>query len=209
MRIDKMRKAAVGLLLVVTLTQVISCAHKIRYMGLTYPPKQSAGQPQQISATEHANSSSAGVIVLDVFDARTEKDRLGTSRNAFGADFLDFVTEGNVTAWVEDAFAYQLTKAGYSVLRKGSESTNDAETGLIVDIQKVFGVASYTYNAEVLLQVTLNRKSQGLVTKQYQGTGRGGLNWASTGKSLAESLALALEDAISKMLVDFYLAEQP
>ena len=161
MRIDNMRKAAVGLLLVVTLTQVISCAHKIRYMGLTYPPKQSAGQPQQISTTEHANSSSAGVIVLNVFDARTEKDRLGTSRNAFGAETLDFVTEGNVTAWVEDAFAYQLTKAGYSVLRKGSESTNDAETGLTVDIQKVFGVASYTYEAEVLLQVTLNRKSRG------------------------------------------------
>lgn len=147
--------------------------------------------------------------MLDVFDARTEKDRLGTSRNAFGAEVLDFVTEGNVIAWVEDAFAYQLTKAGYSVLRKGSESTKDAETGLTVDIQKVFGVAFNTYNAEVLLQVTLNRKNQGLVTKQYQGTGRGDLNWASTGKSLAESLALALEDAISKMLVDFYLAEQP
>ena len=47
------------------------------------------------------------------------------------------------------------------------------------------------------------------MTKQHEGTGSVGLNWAYTGKSLAESLALALEDAISKMLVDFYLAEQP
>ena len=146
-------------------------------------------------------------MVLDVFDARTEKDRLGIGRSEYGAEVLDFETEGNVTAWVEDAFAYQLTKAGYSVLRKGSESTNDAETGLTVDIQKVFGVASYTYEAEVLLQVTLNRKNQGLVTKQYQGTGSVGLNWAYTGKSLAESLALALEDAISKVLVDLYLRQ--
>ena len=144
MRIEKMRKAFVGLLLVVTLTQVIGCAHKIRYVGLTYPPNQNAGQPQQISTTKHAKSSGAGVMVLDVFDARTEKNRLGIGRNEFGAEILDFVTEGNVTAWIEDAFTYQLTKAGYSVIRKGSESTDDAETGLTVDIQKVFGVAFYT-----------------------------------------------------------------
>lgn len=209
MRINRIPNLIVSCFLLLVLTQVLGCAYATHRVNLTYPPKRGAAEMPSLLIADNPRSMSHGNVELEIFDARTEKDRVGIARTGYGAKGSDFVTEDNVATWVEDAFAYHLTEAGYSILMKGSGSINDADAGLTVDIQKVFGVAFGTYKADVLLQVTLNRKDHELLIKQYEGTGNPGLNWAYSSKSLAQSLALALQDAISKFFADFALIEPP
>jgi len=159
---------------------------------------------------ENTGSINSNDIVLDVFDARTEKDLLGDEIGGFfSVRFGAFESEDNVAAWVNNALVYELTEVGYNVFQKGTATTNDAAIGLTVDIQKVFGTAPVAYQGEVLLQATLHRKGEQQVTQQFEGTGSAGLNIAGTSRSLGKSLALALQDAISKMLVDFELIQPP
>ena len=59
-----------------------------------------------------------------------------------------------------------------------------------------------TYDADVSMAVTLTLKDQQPFQRSYEGDGSVGVNWGATGKSYAESLSLALQDAITKMLAD-------
>lgn len=203
MHIDKMLKAAVTYLLMASLAQLTGCA--TRSLDLIYPPEQSATAIPSSPVIENTGSINSNDIVLDVFDARTEKDSLGPRQGLRSDD--------NVAAWVNNALVYELTEVGYNVFQKGTATTNDAAIGLTVDIQKVFVTASITYQGEVLLQATLHRKGEQQVTQQFEGTGSVGfylaVTRAATYRSLGKSLALALQDAISKMLVDFELIQPP
>lgn len=194
-----MLKAAVTYLLMASLAQLTGCA--TRSLDLIYPPEQSATAIPSSPVIENTGSINSNDIVLDVFDARTVKDRLG--------QYAGLRSDDNVAAWVNNALVYELTEVGYNVFQKGTATTNDAAIGLTVDIQKVFVTASVTYQGEVLLQATLHRKGEQQVTQQFEGTGSAGLNMATTSRSLGKSLALALQDAISKMLVDFELIQPP
>lgn len=200
-----MLKAAVTYLLMASLAQLTGCA--TRSLDLIYPPEQSATAIPSSPVIENTGSINSNDIVLDVFDARTVKDRLGTAIT--GVRGYVFESEDNVAAWVNNALVYELTEVGYNVFQKGTATTNDAAIGLTVDIQKVFVTAPVTYQGEVLLQATLHRKGEQQVTQQFEGTGSAGLNMATTSRSLGKSLALALQDAISKMLVDFELIQPP
>ena len=203
MHIDKMLKAAVTYLLMASLAQLTGCA--TRPLDLIYPPEQSATAIPSSPVIENTGSINSNDIVLDVFDARTEKDSLGPRQSLRSDD--------NVAAWANNALVYELTEVGYNVFQKGTAATNDAAIELTVDIQKVFVTASITYQGEVLLQATLHRKAEQQVTQQFEGTGSVGfylaVTRAATYRSLGKSLALALQDAISKMLVDFELIQPP
>jgi hypothetical protein len=200
-----MLKAAVTYLLMASLAQLTGCA--TRPLDLIYPPEQSATAIPSSPVIENTGSINSNDIVLDLFDARTVKDRLGTAIT--GVRGYVFESEDNVVAWVNNALVYELTEVGYNVFQKGTATTSDAAIGLTVDIQNVFVTAPVTYQGEVLLQATLHRKGEQQVTQQFEGTGSAGLNMATTSRSLGKSLALALQDAISKMLVDFELIQPP
>ncbi len=150
MHIDKMLKAAVTYLLMASLSQLTGCATKS--LDLIYPPEQSATAIPSSPVIENTGSINSNDIVLDVFDARTEKDSLGPRQSLRSDD--------NVAAWANNALVYELTEVGYNVFQKGTAATNDAAIELTVDIQKVFVTASITYQGEVLLQATLHRKAE-------------------------------------------------
>ena len=209
MRIQKTPRAVVRILIVLGLALLTGCGTRTLNMNLIYPPEQGATEIPQSPMIETAGYMSPGDIVLEIFDARADKDLLGVDRDIFGMTLANVASDDNVAVWVNDAMTYELTKAGYNVLQKGSESTNDIAIGLIVDIQKIHCDTHLIFYAEVLLQVTLDNANKRQVTNQYEGKGNAGDNWFTTRKRVRASLALALQDAISKMLADFDLAEQP
>jgi predicted small lipoprotein YifL len=200
-------KIAVSFLLAVILTGLTGCG--TRHLTLYYPPEASTDSIQQSPVIENPAHASPRVCVLEVFDARTEKNRLSneTSGGLFGIvgpQRVVFATEDDVADWVHDAVAYELNEAGYSVISNEGKTLADSEIELTVDIQKVFGVVNIAFEAEVLLQVTLQRENETTLTRQYEGNALIENLWDS-GKTFAKTLALALQDAISKMLVDFEL----
>jgi len=137
-----MLKAAVTYLLMASLAQLTGCA--TRPLDLIYPPEQSATAIPSSPVIENTGSINSNDIVLDVFDARTEKDRLGNPIGGlfFSVRYGAFESDDNVAAWVNNALVYELTEVGYNIFQKGTATTNDAAIGLTVDIQKVFGTAA-------------------------------------------------------------------
>jgi uncharacterized lipoprotein YajG len=190
-----------ALIIVLGLVNLSGCAFGTRHAELGYPPAEpEAGG--MIAAARAADALTPGCceIVISVSDMRARTDRIGNVRNTFGMDTADVVTKDDVRAWVEDAFTHELTGAGYTVLPAGSGAENAIL--LKASITNVHCDAYLTYDGDVLMTVTLSRQDQPDFAKSYEGSGSVGLSWAATAKSYAESLALALEDAIAQVMVD-------
>lgn len=70
------------------------------------------------------------------------------------------------------------------------------------DIPNVFCDMYISYTGQVSLIVKASKGSGELFTKHYAGEGSAGLAVAATGESFAQSLALALRDALKKFIAD-------
>jgi hypothetical protein len=108
----------------------------------------------------------------------------------------------SVTAWVLTAMKYELDIAGYKVLADNDAAAVESDIQLSVDIQEVFGKSGVANGAKVLLQGTLENIGRPMVINQFEGRAK---LYTGTAKSVANSLSLALQDAILKMLANFEL----
>jgi hypothetical protein len=179
------------------------CAFGTREAVLSYPPEADDGGG--LIASAHAEEGivpRAREIVLKVSDERAERDRIGNVRNGFGMDTANVVTKDDVAGWVEGALAQELTNAGYTVVAAGADASRDDAIGLTAEIVEVYCDVYMTYDGDVALMITLEGPEAKPVRTQIEGHGGVGINWAATGKSYAESLALALQDAIEKVLAE-------
>lgn len=198
--IEKLARAGVGALMVAVLS---GCAFGTRQPTLVYPPP---GDPS-VTVAETARSTAAPKktkIVLAPFrDERTDKTVVGTVRNGFGMRTADVVPTNNVANWVTDAVGTELRLSGYSVVRGGASDPNDPESVLIGgDVLNVFCDMYLSYTGQVSLLVRVSRGNRDLLAKHYAGEGSAGLAMAATGESYAESLALALRDALRKFVAE-------
>ena len=203
----KKQNVTINILLLACIFELTACV--TRPVELYYPPDARAVANQPASADDNSDQSNAREIVLDTFDARTEKVRLNDRSNGgfVGFQYTMFVTEDDMAEWVSDAVAFELGEAGYSVIRKDTRTSNDAVLGLTVDLQKLFASVTAEISTEALIQATLQRENKTQITRQYDGIGRA-TNFVDSGETFAKSLALALQDAISKMLVDLELTHK-
>lgn len=188
--------------LVASMLVLSGCAFGTRTAMLSYPPSEKRGGLIESAHAEETEATRSRNIALSVTDQRSERERIGNVRNGFGMNTADVVTEDDVAGWVEGALAKELTNAGYHVTRLGETATGNDVIALRAEIVTVYCDVYFTYDGEVSLMVTLEDKDRGTVSKQFSGEGSVGLNWAATSKSYAESLALALQDVISKILTE-------
>ena len=168
------------------------CAFGTRQASLTYPP----------AAVEQAAVSDAvtkkTTIVLNKFgDERTDKSIVGTVRNGFGMRTADVVPTTEVSDWVTKAVGTELRANGYRVVSGSPENVNDP---------KVVAISGSVLNAFCDMYMSLLTKvrkgNNEVITKHYNGEGSAGLAVAATGESFAESLSLALRDALKKFMAD-------
>jgi hypothetical protein len=185
--------------LVSSVLLLTGCAFGTRTAVLTYPPgDESEGLVESAQAAEMETTRSKSVY-LTVSDERADRSRIGNVRNGFGMDTADVVTEDDIAGWVESAIAMELQQAGYDVVQGEASPSSDDVIGLNAEVLKIYCDVYMTYDGEVSLMVNLKGDDGNEVRKQIEGKGGVGMNWAATSKSYAESLALALEDAISKI----------
>jgi len=182
-----------------SLVSLAGCAFGTRTATLTYPPdEESEGLVASAQAAEMEVTRDKSVY-LTVSDERSDRTRIGNVRNAFGMDTADVVTKDDIARWVEGAIAMELRQAGYEVIQGDTNPGGDDVIGLDAEVLKVYCDVYMTYDGEVSLMVNLKGDDGTEVRKQIEGKGGVGLNWAATAESYAESIALALQDAISKI----------
>src|SRR5574343_311680 len=174
------------------------CAFGTRQASLTYPP----------AAVEQAAVSGAvtkkTTIVLNKFgDERSDKSVVGTVRNGFGMSTADVVATTDVSDWVTKAVGTELWANGYRCVSGSPETFNDT---------KVVAVSGTVLNAccdmymshtgQVSLLAKVRKENNEVITRHYNGEGSAGLAVAATSESFAESLSLALRDALKKFMAD-------
>jgi hypothetical protein len=182
---------------------ITGCAFGTRHAELSYPPKADNGG--KLIASAHAQASVSGEpreVIVQVTDQRASRERVGNVRNGFGIDTANVVTDDDIRLWVESALTSELANAGYTIVADGDRATGDDAIGLYAEILEVYCDVYMTYDADVSMEVTLTVKDQQPFQRSYEGDGSVGVNWGATGKSYAESLSLALQDAITRILAD-------
>lgn len=178
------------------------CAFGTRTVVLHYPPEEPAEGMIGSAHAAPAVTAEQGIVVLSLSDQRAERGRVGNVRNGFGMDTADVVTNDDVTAWVQGALEQELAHAGYRVIPPGELESGSDAIDLQADIVRVYCDVYMTYDGEVSLLVNLKGGGRDAVTTQLLGEGGVGLNWAATAESYGESLALALQDVIAKLLAE-------
>ena len=140
-------------------------------------------------------------VVLKVTDERPNKARIGNVRNAFGMETADVVTKNDVAAWVAGALRHDLEALGYRV-DASKAGTGEGAVQLEARVVEVYCDVYMTYDGDVTLDVTFATPGRPPSNKYYKGAGSVGVNWAATAESYSESLARALQDAISQVVQD-------
>lgn len=197
-----MKKVTV-LILLWGILGITGCAFGTRHAELSYPPNANDGGSSIASA--HAEASVPGKsreVVVHVTDQRTSRERIGNVRNGLGMDTANVITNDDVRLWVKSALTSELANAGYTIVADGGRATSDDAIGLNAEILEVYCDVYMTYDGDVSMGVTLSGKDRQPFQRIYEGGGSAGVAWGLTAKSYAESLSLALQDAISRILTD-------
>lgn len=186
-----------GCFLFVAVT-LAGCAFGTRQASLTYPP---AGVQQ--AAVADAATKNTTIILNKFSDERSDKSVVGTVRNGFGMRTADVVASSDVSDWVTKAVGTELRANGYRVVSASPETINDPKAVVVSgSVLNAFCDMYMSYTGQVSLLTKVTKGSNGMIAKHYSGEGSAGLAVAATGESFAESLSLALRDALKKFMAD-------
>lgn len=184
------------------------CALSTRNATLIYPPTtRSSGAVAVAHAATPPTAKNITIALAPFEDRRKDTTTVGAVRNGFGMKMAPVKAANSVTDWVDYAVKVELANAGYAVIPR-SEAT-DASVILAGSIDTVYADAYFEYGGKVSLLVTLTQGGTDVLSQTYNGAGSAGTNVSGTAKSYAQSLALALADALKKMIADVDKALAP
>jgi hypothetical protein len=181
-----------------------ACAFGDRTAHLQYPPEQSADGPvvSSAKAMEAPQPGSKVIVVRRLDDLRHDKRIVGEVRNGWGMRTADVIVQNDVADWATGAVVVELKKAGFDVVTGDSRASEAKTPVLSGDVLRVYCTAFFTYEAEVTLMIRVKRGEKEIHTKSYTGKGSVGMNWAAVGESYAQSISLAMADALDSAIAD-------
>lgn len=198
--VEKLMRSGLCLAVVIGLS---GCAFGTRQPTLTYPPAAEAGDAAVAAPVASVTAKGKTVILSNFRDERSDKTVVGTVRNGFGMRTADVVPTNSVTDWVTQALGSELRASGFEVKPGNSMNPGDPDSMLVSgDVLNVFCDMYMSYTGQVSLLTKVNTGKGELMTKHYAGEGSAGLAFAATGESYAQSLALALRNALRKFIAD-------
>ena len=183
------------------------CALTTRNATLIYPPASPEAAVAVAQAATPAAPSSITIAVLPFVDRRSDTTKVGDVRNTFGMKLAPIRTVNSVPVWVRDALALELNNAGYNAAT--STTVPDSSLAIEGEVLKAHTDAYLSYGGEVELLIRLTKGGRELMQHSYAGKGSAGTNWGATAKSYAQSLALALADALRQIVADVGKAAAP
>lgn len=163
------------------------CAFVDREAELKY-----SAPPREVAAPAQEGAPRTRVALHVVADRRKETAEVGDVRNGFGMRTAAVKSKGDPVAWLREAARTELERAGFAVVEQGQGSD------LLVDVQlqTMHCSAFMSYEGDVCVAAKALRYGNALVDGVYNGKGSAGINWTATDESFAETLDLALQDAL-------------
>lgn len=144
------------------------------------------------AAAEASLSRLPVVAVRTVSDLRADKKHVGEVRNGFGMHTADVHTKSDCAGWVRKALRTELRRAGFVV----TDDPNRAEVLVDAEVVSVHCTATFSYSGDIIFNATATRDGIQIAGRRYAGSGGAGVNWSATENAFAETLDLALQDAV-------------
>ena len=175
------------------------CAFGDRHVVLQYPPPSGGAPPL-------ARAPRPGItIVVHHFTDSRPRTPIGEVSNGFGMHTADVLAESDVTAWVAQAIAHDLTAAGYTV-RWASQDAAGEPVQMSGQVLDAYCKAYFSYDADVSFSVQVSIDGKPVLTQLVVGRGGAGVNMAATESGYGESLAIALRDAVAHLAANLQAA---
>lgn len=180
---------------------ITGCAFGTRRANLTYMPAPGTRGlgPTAAMASTAPTAPGAPLVLVQFADQRSDKRAIGEVRNGWGMRTADVVAETDVAEWVTQAVMTELEKTGYKIAKVNTPTTAPVLTG---DILTVYCTALFSYEGEVSFFARVKKDGEEILARRYTGKGSAGLNWAATSSGYADSLTLALANAIHELVAD-------
>ena len=176
------------------------CALTTRDTTLIYPPATSPGMVAVAHAATAPAPGAITIAVLPFVDRRLDTTQIGNVRNALGMKLAAIRTVNSVSVWARDAAKLELQRAGFNA--DTSTTAPDSALAMEGEILNANVDAYFKYGGEVQLLVRVKKGGREFLRNSYTGKGSAGMNWTATAKSFAQTLALALHDALKQMVAD-------
>jgi len=175
-------------------------ADKSVFIDLVYPPEDSApasSVPEQPDCT----------VAVSVADQRDEDSRLGRGKLIGVIEKRDvrLLTDNDIVAWVQSAYANELRAAGHAVVQLDRDITVDGALSLRVELNAVELDCGIACTGKVELRSTLTTDEKITVTTKAEEGGFTVLlrRYSKPGQ---KALAKALKSAVQRTLSDLGLS---
>lgn len=171
--------------------QMTGCALTTAYVSLDYQPDTNAAKLDRASQV---------AIHVDVSDVRTQKDRVSSKKNGYGAEMAPYVSKTDVPGLVKDAIQSELRSRGF-VLRADSASINVDLHRFYAEARPGFWSGNLAGEVQINVQV-VGRDGTILFSKFFEGQqGVPKLQFVSE-DDVQKSLNGALHEAVTKLMQD-------
>ena len=180
------------------------CATESLFVDLIYPPDSEVEfDVVEVADLERIEPRSRNVA-LDVQDQRENPQQLGlVNTGIIGEQYSYLLTDDNVLVWVHNAIAVELSTLGYKIIDPGSSEADLTSDTLSVNVISLESICYGYCKADVILEATLGRKSQDLISAEFSGEESKAASFSRWPPMAAESLGRAMQSSIKQMLQEF------
>ena len=187
-----------------------SCALVDREVQLDYAAKArettEESTKQGNKGVAEASMARLPVVALQtVTDLRIDKTHVGEVRNGLGMHTADVHTKDDGAIWLRKALSTELRRAGYVV----ADDPRTAELLIDAELVSVHCTAGFSYSGDIILTAKATRDGAVLAGRRYAGSGSAGVNWSATEVAFAETLDLALQDAVIQFVRELKTGPAP
>jgi uncharacterized lipoprotein len=177
------------------------CAFGTRRVNLKYPPNVELKKQGVAYADETMKPLEKNIYLVKFKDLRTRQD-VGEMRNGFGMKTARVIAQNDVVQWVNDSLKYELEKTGYAVTVVDGFPSKTDSIGVYGKVLSVYCTGSFTYEGIVSLTAGFYKEGKEIFTAVYNGEESAGINWAGTSESYEETLELALQNVLRRLVQD-------
>jgi len=180
-----------GVMAVVTLS---GCAFGARNISLQYQP-----------ALDVQAKARQSVAVVKFTDTR-EKPEIGEVRNGYGIKTATvWAKDQDVGAWVANALADELGKAGYDIQKFQDAAPPDAKIAITGSVPEAYVKMFMTQRGTVRVSVSVTKAGVVCLNKEYAGKA-GGMAWTASTGEYEKILKKALQDVMKQLVPDVVAA---
>lgn len=184
-------QAAVGGMVVATLS---GCAFGARNISLQYQP-----------VMDMQSKSRQSVAIVKFTDTR-QKPEIGEVRNGYGIKTATvWAKDQDVGAWVANALADELTKAGFDIKKYQDAAPPDAKIAISGSVPEAYVKMFMSQRGTVRVSVSVTKAGVVALNKEYSGKS-GGLAWTASTAEYEKILKAALQDVMKTLVPDVVAA---